>query len=65
MRPKWPIWKVDHLIAFRDRLGGFHTLNQIYDAYGLCSVESHSWESHLSIQVVQLSKCFENIESAD
>jgi len=62
---KWPRWKVDRLIAFRDRLGGFHSLAQIYGAYGLDSVELHSLESHLSIQAVKLSKCFVNKEPAD
>ena len=61
----WPKWKVERLIAFRDRLGGFHTLNQIYGVYGLDSLELHTLEPSLSIQGVELTKCYVNKEPAD
>ena len=61
----WPSWKIDRLITFRDRLGGFHTLEQIYGIHGLDSVELRHLESRLSLQGVQLSKCFVNMEPVD
>ena len=61
----WPSWKIDRLITFRDRLGGFHTLEQIYGIHGLDSAELRHLESRLSLQGVQLSKCFVNMEPVD
>jgi competence protein ComEA len=45
---KWDMKKAERLISYRDKLGGFHSLSQIWETYGLDSTDlsplSGRWE---------------------